>query len=1376
MRMQIRRFSLTRSIGYLFFLSLMLSQAVDIKAAQQPWEGNAFSANPKAMRSAVEPLVKSSEQSTVVLLDERRITLDASNRATETRRLLYRIGMGEPENWSNLAVAWRPWYQERPTIRARVITAAASQVELDRKTITESPLGESSGDTFNDARVLRGPLPAIAPGAIVETQVVLKDIRPVFEQGIATYIPVGHDVPTLQTRISVEAPPLMSLKHSIRLLPEVKPVRSTSGNKVTVTFQIGRLDPVDPLDILLETPGDPRSPYVAFSTGTSWSAIAETFTRVVENQIGQGNLSAVVKETIGNATSREDIIERILQRVQRKIRYKAVLLGDAAIVPTAPAQTLRLEYGDCKDQAALLIAMLRSAGIEAHMALLSVSSFDVDPELPGFGPFDHAIVYVPGENPLWIDSTSGFSRTGQLPTQDQGRLSLILRPGVNALVRIPEFKARTLEMREVFLAENGPGRVVETTEFFGAAELAQRSLHSQLKTEDLHESLGLYVEGVYATKLVSGIQHTDPADMSVPFKLTFEAKDAGVIQTTLSEGVAVIGLGPLFENVAFLSGIDKDDSAGSKQEKREVEVADTVKEWRYRIVPPIGFRKNAVPENTTKKLGPATLSWEFSTAPDEIVTAILRFDTGKRLYSGNEAAEVAKGLQELEDKDALFLLVTFEQTGEALLAAGKVREALAELRKVADLHPKEAIHRAQIARALVGGGLGEAARVEARRAVELDPSSAIAYQVLGSVLEHDVVGVRFKNGWDREGAAAAYRKAIQLEPENISALSDLAILFEHNIAGQRYAPDADLDQAIELYRTALSKASEDEKAVLQDNLSVALLWKGRFKDVRETAVRTELRLAATAAQDGADTAIREAALLIPDPAQRQAALVQAASGLLGIRYYEQGASMLRAAARGAANAAEILSRAELTSKIKRYEDASLPDSDPGTVVKRVMGSILTGRPMEEIGSFFVKGARESIRERETEISGLARSLGPLAGGATLATARDFFVSVVEFTSEGDDKTGYRVSMKMPGARSASWRVYVVREDGQYRVLTLEENTTALAFEAIRRTDAGENESAKQLLDWAREEVQRTGSNFDQAAVESFFRVWAQPRQNPVDVLTIRSSAAALLSANPEAGALVIPILEKGKAAATDSREREAFNIAHAVALYAAKRFEESHRTAEAIVAETQNYTARGIGVASLLELEKFEEAKELLRRRAPVPPALNGVTVEVRAILGDAPDAQLNRRLAAIEMAQGNFEAAEALLRQVTASSAAQPSDFNNLAWLSLFRDKVTEEDISIALRGASSGQGRSGAALHTLAALYAELGRTAEALQVIYQSMEANGTHEISSSDWYVFGRIYEQLGERDAATAAYGRVKPESPRDPTSTYALAQRRLQSR
>ena len=96
------------------------------------------------------------------------------------------------------------------------------------------------------------------------------------------------------------------------------------------------------------------------------------------------------------------------------------------------------------------------------------------------GDFDHAIVHVPGDEPLWIDATNRFARVGELPTADQGRLCLLVAPGTDRLIVSPVSTPQDnldLETREFFLPETGAARVVETSLAHGSAERDYRSAY-----------------------------------------------------------------------------------------------------------------------------------------------------------------------------------------------------------------------------------------------------------------------------------------------------------------------------------------------------------------------------------------------------------------------------------------------------------------------------------------------------------------------------------------------------------------------------------------------------------------------------------------------------------------------------------------------------------------------------------------------------------------------------------------------------------------------------------------------------------------------------------------------------------------------------------
>jgi tetratricopeptide (TPR) repeat protein len=129
-------------------------------------------------------------------------------------------------------------------------------------------------------------------------------------------------------------------------------------------------------------------------------------------------------------------------------------------------------------------------------------------------------------------------------------------------------------------------------------------------------------------------------------------------------------------------------------------------------------------------------------------------------------------------------------------------------------------------------------------------------------------------------------------------------------------------------------------------------------------------------------------------------------------------------------------------------------------------------------------------------------------------------------------------------------------------------------------------------------------------------------------------------------------------------------------------------------------------------------------------------------------------------------------------SGKAISADYNQFAWMGLFDNHVGEAELKAAQQSNMLSKNGSFGELHTLACVYAVLGKTTEARQVLAQAIAAQTDPEPNSEVWYALGLIYEQYGAREAALTAYGKVTvhefdAQTYVGPTDTYILAQRRI---
>ncbi|HSF39241.1 MAG TPA: DUF3857 domain-containing protein, partial [Thermoanaerobaculia bacterium] len=156
--------------------------------ASEPWDGPAFAADPKAMVRAAQAVPGEEGEAVVVLLLEAFYRYDEAGRETFSQRIVYRIvAPGAHESWSAVEERWSPWHQARPELHARVITPDGAVHLLDPAVLTENGEAQEAPDMFEDGRVLRGPLPAVRPGAVVEQEVTVRETAPFFDRGVVRY-------------------------------------------------------------------------------------------------------------------------------------------------------------------------------------------------------------------------------------------------------------------------------------------------------------------------------------------------------------------------------------------------------------------------------------------------------------------------------------------------------------------------------------------------------------------------------------------------------------------------------------------------------------------------------------------------------------------------------------------------------------------------------------------------------------------------------------------------------------------------------------------------------------------------------------------------------------------------------------------------------------------------------------------------------------------------------------------------------------------------------------------------------------------------------------------------------------------------------------
>jgi hypothetical protein len=191
-------------------------------------------------------------------------------------------------------------------------------------------------------------------------------------------------------------------------------------------------------------------------TVSSWPQAASLLTELNAGTAEPNEaITAKAKSLTEGATSEIEKI-RALGRFAQQVNYVSIQVNvsrGGGYRPHEAAQVFQKLYGDCKDKANLMRALLKAIGMTAYpVAIYSGDRTHVSAEWPTLGAFNHAISAIrvgPATNVpavldhpkmgrlLFFDPTDPYVPAGYLPDHEQASLALVGAGDLGDLVRVP---------------------------------------------------------------------------------------------------------------------------------------------------------------------------------------------------------------------------------------------------------------------------------------------------------------------------------------------------------------------------------------------------------------------------------------------------------------------------------------------------------------------------------------------------------------------------------------------------------------------------------------------------------------------------------------------------------------------------------------------------------------------------------------------------------------------------------------------------------------------------------------------------------------------------------------------------------------------------
>lgn len=348
------------------------------------------------------------------------------------------------EAFRSFPLAYTPDRQELRILRARVTKADGSVV--DSYAESERNMNEPWTGMYYDHRSRILSFPALGAGDVLELWFRLDDSAQdnllSDYWGDVDHVQSTH--PKLRYQYFVEMPASRPLFwNQSRLPPTVRVARERKEDRVLYRFEAGEVAKVVP------EPAMPGWAEVAttlhVSTYRTWEQVGRYYWGLVRDQLEPNDeLQRTVAKVLAGVDRKDEraVVRAIYNFVVTHTRYVALEFGIHGYKPYRVDRVLARRFGDCKDKASLIHAMLKVAGVSSRLVLLRMRHLGAIGEEPAsLAAFNHAIAYVPSLG-LFLDGTAEFHSARELPSADRVADILVVEPeGTSPFGTTPEAQA-----------------------------------------------------------------------------------------------------------------------------------------------------------------------------------------------------------------------------------------------------------------------------------------------------------------------------------------------------------------------------------------------------------------------------------------------------------------------------------------------------------------------------------------------------------------------------------------------------------------------------------------------------------------------------------------------------------------------------------------------------------------------------------------------------------------------------------------------------------------------------------------------------------------------------------------------------------------------
>lgn len=407
----------------------------------------------------------------VNLLEEKLVIVNADGKATERDRFVVKILRQEGRDDAKPFALFSK-DQKLESFHVWSIGPDGHRYAMKDSEYIDVGLDSSDeGILYNDERLRTGAPPGADPGGIVAWE---------YTTQVPTYMTEDwwnfqDSVPTVRTTFEIDLP---AGWYERAVWSRHDPVQPTETAPNHFSWELDHVPAIDLSNVSLAPAWMALAGWMSVhysqnpvpDGGALWAQIGDWYQGLASPQSEGG--TDIVSEARSVAAGDDFMtkLEKVADFMQQQIRYVGIEVGIGNLKPHAAEDVFRNRYGDCKDKATLMIAMLDAVGIRATWLAVDDRRGVVNPEAPSIlGNHMIMAIQIPagyensllqavvttktGQRYLIFDPTNEYVPIGQIPNYEQGSYGLlvagtdsqviqlpVLNPGVEATDRTASFQ------------------------------------------------------------------------------------------------------------------------------------------------------------------------------------------------------------------------------------------------------------------------------------------------------------------------------------------------------------------------------------------------------------------------------------------------------------------------------------------------------------------------------------------------------------------------------------------------------------------------------------------------------------------------------------------------------------------------------------------------------------------------------------------------------------------------------------------------------------------------------------------------------------------------------------------------------------------------